>query len=156
MAEDCGDAETISTQQRGPHWPKIKITHANKGTKWVPTACASGPKGPKRIRTIFRLDPEEEIMLTTRKREGVPRTIVSVDEEWAEDEWLSPDEEYEFILDTDEQEDDAAAEPEAEAGDDRFEAEKGEEEEEEEGEEEAASRKPQVASRQFDMGDAEV
>ena len=48
-------------------------------------------------------------MLTTRKRDGVPRTIVSVDEEWAEDEWLSPDEEYEFILDTDEQEDDLPA-----------------------------------------------
>jgi hypothetical protein len=36
---------------------------------------------------------------------------VSVDEERAEDEWLSPDEEYEFILDTIEQEDDLPAAP---------------------------------------------
>jgi hypothetical protein len=104
---------------------KIKIVYPATSTKpevtkWLPVACASGEAGPRRIRAIFRLGRNEEIMLTFE--EGGQRKIVMVDDEWTKDpeatkhEFLKPEITYTFVLPPVAAEDAAKSKSKSEAG----------------------------------------
>jgi hypothetical protein len=85
--EDCSSGAGVPAGKIKIVFPATS-TKPEEATKWLPVACASGEAGPRRIRAIFGLGRNDEIMLTFE--EGGQRKIVMVDDEWTKDEFLQP------------------------------------------------------------------